>query len=296
MTFRLIEAKKSQRSVSLLCNLLGVSRSGYYAWAGRPPSVRAVADAELTKTIREIHKDTKQIYGAPRIHAELADDHDVHVGQKRVARLMRAAGIVGVARGRKWRTTVADPAAAPAPDLVNRDFTAKAPNELWIADFTYVPTGQGVLYLAVVIDVFSRMVVGWSMRDDMKADLVVDALSMAIERRCPAPGLIHHSDRGSQYTSLAFGRELKASEIAASMGSRGDAYDNAAAESFMATIKTELTTRTRYATRHAARSDIFDYIEAFYNRRRRHSALGQKSPLVFEQIYATLTSDEAKAA
>lgn len=296
MSFRLIETKKSQHTISLLCKVLDVSRSGYYAWSGRPASQRAVADADLTETIRQIHVDSRSTYGAPRIQTELADDHDIFVGRKRVARLMRKAGIVGVSRGRKWRTTVPDPAAPPAPDLVRRDFSATAPNQLWIADFTYVPTGQGFLFLAVVIDVFSRMVVGWSMRDDMKAELVIDALSMAVDRRRPGDGLVHHSDRGSQYTSVAFGRELAASDISASMGSRGDAYDNAAAESFMATIKTELMSEARFPTRHQARLEIFDYIESFYNRRRRHSALGNKSPLVFEQIHATLTSAEANAA
>lgn len=273
-----------------------MSRSGYYAWSRRPPSKRSVTDERLTDTIRQIHVDSRSTYGAPRVHAELADDHDICVGRKRVARLMRIAGIVGVSRGRKWRTTVPDPAAPPAPDLVCRDFTATSPNQLWIADFTYVPTGQGFLFLSIVIDVFSRMVVGWSMRDDMRAELVIDALSMAVDRRRPGEGLVHHSDRGSQYTSVAFGRELAASDISASMGSRGDAYDNAAAESFMATIKTELMSGVRFPTRHAARLAIFDYIESFYNRRRRHSALGNKSPLVFEQIHATLMSAQAEAA
>ncbi|MGV8083431.1 MAG: IS3 family transposase [Coriobacteriia bacterium] len=296
VSFRMIEAKKTQHSVSLLCDVLGVSRSGYYAWASRPPSARSVSDAALGETIARIHSESRRLYGAPKIHAELADDHKVFVGRKRVARLMREAGISGVSRRRKWRTTVPDPAAPPAPDLVKRDFTAHAPDQLWIADFTYVRTDQGFLYLSVVIDVFSRMVVGWSMRNDMRAELVTDALSMAVGRRRPGKGLIHHSDRGSQYTSLAFGRELKASGILASMGSRGDAYDNAAAESFMAIIKTELIHLNRFATRDEARRAIFGYIEGFYNRRRRHSALGYKSPLVFEQIHATLVSAEAEAA
>lgn len=296
MSFRLIEAKRSQRSVSLLCRVLGVSRSGFYAWQSRPPSERRRADDALTEKINDIYKGSGNRYGAPKIHAELADDHEIFVGRKRVARLMRKEGLAGITRGKKWRTTVADPAAPPAPDLVERDFTATAPDQLWVADFTYIRTDQGFLYLAVVIDVFSRMIVGWSMRNDMKADLVINALSMAVGRRRPGTGLVHHSDRGSQYTSLAFGREFKASSIAASMGSRGDAYDNAAAESFMAIIKSELTNGMRFATRHAARTAIFDYIEGFYNRRRRHSALGYKSPLVFEQIHATLVSAEASAA
>jgi len=209
MSFRMIEAKKSQRSVSLLCRVLGVSRSGYYAWQSRPPSERRRADDALAETINDIYKGSGNRYGAPKIHAELADDHEIFVGRKRVARLMRQEGIVGVTRGKKWRTTTPDPATPPAPDLVERDFTATAPDQLWVADLTYIRTDQGFLYLAVVIDVFSRMIVGWSMRADMKADLVIDALSMAVGRRRPDGGLMHHSDRGSQYTSLAFGRELK---------------------------------------------------------------------------------------
>jgi putative transposase len=296
MNYRLIEAIKPQRSVSRLCSTLEVSRSGFYAWVSRPPCERKLTDAALTEKIKEIHTGSGNRYGAPKIHAELADEHDICVGKKRVARLMKKEGIVGVMRGRKWRTTISDPAAAPAPDLVDRAFVASAPNELWLADLTYVPTATGFLYLAVIIDMFSRMVVGWSMRSDMRADLVVDALSMAVARRQPEGGLVHHSDRGSQYTSLAFATKLEAFDITASMGSRGDAYDNAVAESFMAIIKTELTKRCRFANHSQARVAIFDYIEGFYNRRRRHSALGYKSPLNFEKIHATLSSDKAKAA
>ena len=197
MNYRLIEAKKSKRSVSRLCSTLEVSRSGYYAWASRPVCERKLTDAALTGRIKEIHKGSGERYGAPKIHAELADKHDVRVGRKRVARLMRKAKIVGVMRGKKWRTTVPDPAAAPAPDLVDRAFTATAPNQLWLADITYVPTASGFLYLAVIIDMFSRMVVGWSMRGDMKADLVVDALSMAVAARRPDGGLVHHSEAAS---------------------------------------------------------------------------------------------------
>lgn len=296
MNFRMIEAMKSQRSVSRLCSMLEVSRSGYYAWASRPPCERRLTDEALTEKIEKIHVGSGKRYGSPKIHAELADEHDIRVGRKRVARLMKKARIVGVMRGKKWRTTIADPAAPPAPDLVDRAFTASAPNQLWLADLTYVPTASGFLYLAVVIDMFSRMVVGWSMRSDMKADLVVDALSMAVARRRPDGGLVHHSDRGSQYTSLAFSAKLEAFEITPSMGSRGDAYDNAVAESFMAIIKTELTKRCRFANHAHARAEIFEYIETFYNRRRRHSALGYKSPLNFERIHATLSSQQAKAA
>jgi len=206
------------------------------------------------------------------------------VGRKRVARLMRQLGIEGVSRrGGRRGTTKSDPTAPPAPDLVERNFVAEAPNQLWLADLTYVPTLEGWLFLAGVMDMFSRKLVGWSMRDDLQAELVVDALAMAIARRRPAPGLVHHSDRGSQYTSLLFGKTLRDSGLLASMGSRGDAFDNAPSESFISTIKEEWIKRHRYETRDQARLSIFRYIETFYNPRRRHSSLGQRSPDVYEQ-------------
>ena len=268
--------------------MLGVSRAGFYAWQKRPPSQRARSDAALSVHIRAIHAGTDGIYGAPRIHAELADEHGVHVGRKRVARLMRAAGLEGVSR-RRFRvgTTTPGGEAPAAPDLVQRDFAATRPDELWFADITYVPTWQGWLYLAAVVDACSRYCVGWSMRDDLRADLVYDALGMAVTRRRPDADLIHHSDRGSQYRSLVFGKLLAESGILPSMGSRGDAYDNAAMESFMASIKTELINRRRFKTKEDARTAIFSYIEAFYNPRRRHKGLGQKSPAAYEKMLAT---------
>jgi putative transposase len=288
MNFRLIAEEKPHHPVSRLARVLGVSRAGFYAWQGRPPSRRARQDAALTKRINKIHEETDGIYGAPRIQAELADEHDVHVGQKRVARLMRAAGIYGVSR-RRFRVGTTSPGgeAPAAPDLVRRDFTAERPNQLWFADITYVPTWQGWLYLAAVIDACSRYCVGWSMRDDLKADLVYDALGMAVTRRRPDADLIHHSDRGSQYRSLVFGKLLAESGVMPSMGSRGDAYDNAAMESFNASIKTELINRRRFKTKDEARSAIFHYIEVFYNPRRRHKGLGQKSPAAYEKMLAT---------
>lgn len=288
MNYRLIAEEKPHHPVSRLARVLGVSRAGYYAWQKRPPSKRARADAALAKRISEIHSETEGIYGAPRIHAELADDHDVHVGRKRVARLMRELGIEGVSR-RRFRvgTTTSGGGAPAAPDLVERDFSAERPDELWFADITYVPTWQGWLYLAAVVDACSRYCVGWSMRDDLKADLVYDALGMAVTRRRPAGELVHHSDRGSQYRSLVFGKLLRESGVLPSMGSRGDAYDNAAMESFMASIKTELINRRRFKTKDEARSAIFSYIEAFYNPRRRHSGLGQKSPAAYEKMLQT---------
>lgn len=288
MSYRLIAEEKPHHSVSRLARVLGVSRAGFYAWQGRPPSERSRRDAALTERIKAIHEETDGIYGAPRIHAELADEHGVRVGRKRVARLMRTAGLEGVSRRRRYRVGTTRPGgeAPAAPDLVERDFSADEPDQLWFADITYVPTWQGWLYLAAVVDACSRYCVGWSMRDDLRADLVYDALGMAVTRRRPETELIHHSDRGSQYRSLALGRLLTEIGIMPSMGSRGDAYDNAAMESFMASIKTELINRRRFKTKDEARTAIFSYIEAFYNPRRRHSALGQMSPADYEQMLA----------
>jgi putative transposase len=285
MTFRLIEAEKAQHPVSLLCRVLGVTRAGYYAWRSRPRSRRALADQELSGLIGRVFVESLETYGAPRVHAELRETHGVHVGRKRVARLMRQLELEGISRrGKPRRTTIPDPAAAPAPDLVARRFTAARPNELWLADITYLPTREGWLFLAVVLDAFSRRVVGWSMRDDLKAELVVDALAMAVTRRKPPVGVVHHSDRGSQYTSLAFGTTLRESGLVASMGRRGDAYDNAACESFISTIKNELIKRKTWTSRDQARLGVFSYIETFYNPRRRHSALGYHSPIEYENM------------
>ncbi len=242
MRYRLIDAEKPHHAVSRLARALGVSRSGYHAWRSRRPSARSVADAALAERIEAIHEATDGIYGAPRIQAELAKAHAIRVGRKRVARLMRELGIEGVAAERRPNGKPSGAEAPAAPDLVRRDFTATAPNQLWVADITYVPTWEGWLFLAVVVDAFSRRCVGSSMRNDLQADLVVDALRMAVTRRKPTGGVVHHSDSGSQYTSLAFGATLRDSGVMASMGSRGDAYDNAAAESFMATIKRSSST------------------------------------------------------
>jgi putative transposase len=285
MIFRLIEAEKAEHAISRLCSVLGVTRAGYYAWRGRRPSPRALGDARLSNLIERVFLESRETYGAPRVHAELREAHGVCVGRKRVARLMRQLGLEGVSRrGKRRRTTIPDPVAPPAPDLVGRRFAAAGPNELWLADITYIPTHQGWLFLAVVMDAFSRRVVGWSMRDDLKAELVVDALAMAVARRKPPVGVVHHSDRGSQYTSLAFGKTLRDSGLVASMGRRGDAYDNAACESFISTIKNELIKRRSWTSRDQARLAVFSYIETFYNPRRRHSALGYRSPIEFENI------------
>jgi putative transposase len=293
MSYRLIEAKKAEHPISRLCRVLGVSAAGYYAWRRRGPSLRQLGDAELERLIVAIYDGSLQTYGAPRVHAELRQAHAVRVGRKRVARLMRGLGIEGVSRrGKRRRTTVADPKAAPAPDLVKRRFQASAPNALWLADITYVPTYEGWLFLAVVMDVFSRRIVGWSMRDDLKAELVVDALAMAVTRRKPSAGLVHHSDRGSQYASLAFGSTLRQSGLVASMGRRGDAFDNAACESVISTIKQELVKRKSWKSRDEVRLAVFSYIESFYNRSRRHSALGYRSPADFELEWEKMNNDE----
>ena len=277
-----MQQEQAAHDVATMCRVLGVSPSGYYAWRHRPPSARARTDQALLEQIRTIHAQSRQTYGAPRVHAELRDA-GVRCGQKRVARLMRQTGLEGAHRHRTTRTTVQDPSTALAPDLVARAFVADRPDRLWVADITYVRTWAGWLYLAVVLDAFSRRIVGWSMADHLRTDLVLDALNMAVWNRRPEPGLVHHSDRGCQYTSLAFGRRCREAGILPSMGSRGDAYDNAMAESFFATLETELLTRQSFPHRGAARLAIFDYIETFYNPRRRHSALGQVAPAAYER-------------
>lgn len=269
-----------------LCKLLEVSRSGYYAWQQRPESARQRDDQALLGTIREIHRQSRGTYGSPRIHAEL-QARGYRCSRKRVARLMQQAELAGYPRRKRLRTTQADPQAAYAPDLLQRDFQAQAPNQKWVADITYIPTAAGWLYLAVVVDLFSRMVVGWALLPQMTADLVLLAVQMAVNRRQPPADttLIHHSDRGGQYTSTAVQALLARHQIRASMGSTGDCYDNAAMESFFSTLKRECVTRHIFTSRAVARTVIFDFIEVFYNRVRRHSALGYLSPLAFEQVY-----------
>jgi putative transposase len=280
--YRFISAEKARTPVSLACRWLGVSRSGYYEWATRAPSQRALTDAWLTERIRAIHEAHRGVYGAPRIHADLRLAHGVRVSRKRVERLMRQAGISGLVRRKRGRTTIRVPGVRVADDLVERQFRPAAPNALWIADVTYLRTWEGWLYLAAVQDAYSRRIVGWSMADHMRSELVVDALEMAVAGRRPAPGLIHHSDQGSQYVSLAFGQAARDAGIARSMGSKGDCYDNAVAESFFATLKKELVRRRSWPSRRELTSEVFEYIEAFYNRTRRHSTLGYLSPADYE--------------
>ena len=285
--YRFIAAEAAQHPVALSCRVLGVSRSGYYAWRGRAESARARADVALTARISAIHQASRETYGSPRVQAELRAA-GVRCTRKRVARLMRAAGLRGChGQRRRVRTTTPDHQAAPAPDRVERAFTPAqvgAPNRLWVADISYVATLEGWLYLAVVLDAFSRRVVGWAMADHLRTDLVLDALAMAVAARRPAAGLIHHSDRGCQYTALAFGQRLQEAGILPSMGSVGDCYDNAVAEAFFATLKVELLHRQAWPTRAATRLAIFEYVEVWYNRRRRHSTLAYATPTEYETL------------
>ena len=267
-----------------LCRVLGLSPSGYYAWLGREPSARARRDAQLTERIKEIWGGNYEVYGRPRIHAELREEGK-RIGAKRVGRLMREAGIAGASRRRSTKTTTREQRAARvAPDLVDRDFSAAGADQLWVADITYVRTWTGFLYVAVVLDAFSRRVVGWSMAAHLRTELVLDALNMALWQR-RAHGVIHHSDQGSQYTSIAFGARCKEAGVRPSTGSVGDAYDNALCESFFATLECELLERRSFRSHAEARMAIFEFIEGFYNRRRRHSALGYRSPADYEAAH-----------
>ncbi len=266
-----------------MCRVLRVSPSGFYAWRQRGPSARAQRDAAVLQQLRIFHERSDRTYGAPRLWKDLREEAEIYVGQKRVARLLRAAGLLGVSRRRGVRTTRRGPAEVPAPDLVQRDFTATAPNQLWVADITYVPTWAGFLFLAIVLDGFSRRIVGWAMATQLKTDLVLDALQMAVSQRRPR-GVIHHSDQGCQYTALAFGRRCEAMGVRPSRGTVGDAYDNAMAESFFATLECELLDRRRFRTQAEARVAIFRYIEGWYNPHRRHSALGLRSPITYERL------------
>lgn len=266
-----------------MCQALGVSPSGFYAWLKRPQSARHRSDGELRARIATIHQRSHATYGAPRIHAELKFE-GVAVGRKRVARLMRQAGLAGASR-RKWmQTTVRDRRARPAPDLVRRDFTAVQPDRLWVADITYIPTWSGFLYLAVVLDAYSRRIVGWAMATHLRKELVLEALNFALSQRRPH-AVIHHSDQGSQYTSLAFGARCREAGVRPSMGSVGDCFDNAMCESFFATLECELLARHRFRTQEEARRAVFAFIEGWYNPHRRHSALGYRSPYDYERIY-----------
>ena len=281
-SYRLIEAERTSFPVQFMCRMLGVSRSGYYDWKSRPPSSRSRENATLTSKIHEIHRRSRESYGSPRIHAELRA-LGAHCGRKRVARLMREARLQGCMRGRKKRTTRQSGRSVPAKDLLQRSFAATEVDKIWVADITYVATREGFLYLAFILDVHSRRVVGWAMESHLRTQLVVDALQMAVWRRKPAPGLVHHSDQGVQYTALSFAERLREVGITPSMGRTGTALDNAMAESFVSSLKAELVSRLEFPSRQAAKTAIFEYLETFYNTRRLHSALGYMSPADFEE-------------
>lgn len=276
-----MKAYQAKYPISVMCGVLDVSKSGYYAWTKRLPSSHTQTDALLGDRIEAISLRSRSTYGRPRIHADLKDD-GIRVGGKRVARLMRIRSICGASRRKTTITTIRGRDARPAPDLVERRFTADAQDQLWVADITYVPTWSGFLYLAIVLDVFSRRVVGWAMADHMRKELVIDALDMAIFRRKPL-AVVHHSDQGSQYTSIAFGQRCKDAGVRPSMGSIGDCYDNAMCESFNATLECELLVKHRFRTQRDAEAAVFDFIEAWYNPHRRHSALDYLSPINFER-------------
>ncbi|HEX9108102.1 MAG TPA: IS3 family transposase [Longimicrobiales bacterium] len=279
--FEFMKAQQGAHAVRTLCRVLRVSASGYYAWLKRGPSAHALRDAELGEAIEAIHDGSHRTYGRPRIHAELKEKGEA-VAPKRVGRLMKERGLEGVSRRQRVHTTVRDGQGRPAPDLVEREFSAPGPDQLWVADITYVPTWAGILYLAVVLDVWSRRVVGWAMATHLRTSLVVDALNMALAQRRPQ-GVIHHSDQGCQYTSIAFGARCLEAGVRPSMGSVGDCYDNAMCESFFATLECELLDRHSFTTPAQARRAIFEFIEGWYNPHRRHSALGQLSPNEFER-------------
>jgi putative transposase len=284
-------ANEATYPIATMCRVLGVSTSGYYKWRKHEPSQRERDDARLLVEIRAIHAKSDETYGVPRVHPELASK-GIRVGPKRVARLMKAAGIQGVSRRKRPQTTVRQPKKRPAPDLVQRDFSADGPDKLWVADITYVSTWAGFLYLAVVIDVWSRRVIGWKMANHLRTELVLDALEMAIQQRRPVD-VIHHSDQGSQYTSIAFGNRCRDTGIRPSMGSVGDCFDNALCESFFASLECELLDRYTFRSHQEARQAVFRYIEGWYNTQRRHSAIGYESPIDYERIHAHIVYPES---
>ena len=286
MKFAWVHGHRGEFEVEVMCRALGVSRSGFHAWKGRPAGRRSRRRQELVGQIRRVHARALGVYGSPRVAAELKES-GVSVCENTVAKYMRQERIAAKThrRFRAPRTTDSDHGQPVADNLLRREFASEAPDTRWCGDITYVPTAEGWLYLAVVLDLCSRKVVGWAMADHLRAQLCLDALAMAVDRRRPGPGLLHHSDRGVQYASAAYRSFQARHGMTASMSRRGDCYDNAAAESFFGTLKRELVHHERYETRDQARSSIFQYIEAFYNRRRRHSAIGYVSPDAFEAAF-----------
>jgi len=280
--YRCIARRRNQYPVAMMCQALKVSRSGYYAWQVRPESQKSQSDRALTGMIRRVHAESHGVYGSPKMTSEL-NRSGYDCGRRRVARLMRIAGLRGCPKRRFRVTTKSDPSHAVADNLLQQNFTARGPDQRWASDITYISTHQGWLYLAIVMDLYSRRVVGWSMSQWISRHLVMDALRMAIESRRPEALLIHHSDRGAQYTSDDFRNELIKHGIRCSMSAKGNCYDNAVVESFFGLLKRERVNRVRYRTREEAMADIFEYIECFYNRKRPHSYLGNISPVAFEK-------------
>ncbi|MEL6547301.1 MAG: IS3 family transposase [Myxococcota bacterium] len=283
--FELMRAHQATFPIATMARVFGVSPSGYYAWRDREPSQHQLDDENLMERIEHYHRRSGGVYGAPRIHQDLVQEDGLAVSRKRVARLMRLMGLRGVSRRRGFKTTQRDVSARRAPDLVNRDFTADGPNQLWVADATYIRSAQGFFFLAVILDVWSRRVVGWALGDHLNTELMLSALDMAIERRNPK-GVIHHSDQGCQYTSLAFGARCHEAGVIPSMGSVGDAYDNAMSESFFATLECELLMRNHFETRTQGKQSVFEFIEGFYNCRRRHSRIDYLSPVEYERRHS----------
>lgn len=285
MRFAFIRAEKAAFPIAAMCRLFGVTRQGYYAHANRPPSARVRSDAELCAVIRELFAEMREAYGSPRMLNELRR-RGWRVGKQRVERCMRGMGLTPPAAPQRVRTTITDPAHPVAPNELARDFKATRPNERWVTDITYVWTDEGWVYLAVILDLFSRAVVGWALDTNVSTHLTLTALRAAIRRRRPEAGLLHHSDRGCQYTSMRYREELQRHGITVSMSRKGNCWDNAVAESFFGTLKNELVHRRRWSGRNELRNAVFEYIEVFYNRRRLHSSIGHKTPSEVEQEYA----------
>lgn len=285
MRYEFIESHSDEFPITLMCDVLSVSTSGYYDWRGREPSQRQQENQQLLEEIEQIHAASRGTYGSPRVHREL-QAVGWTVGRNRVARIMRENGIRAVQKRSRRRTTNSNHDFPVAPNLIDRQFDVDGPNEVWLADITYVPTREGWLYLAAVLDLYSRKIVGWAMSDSMSRQLCIDALTMAALRRKPPEGLIHHSDRGSQYASYDYQKLLATLGMTCSMSRKGDCLDNAPMESFFGTLKQESLHRMDFTNRDEARREIFSYIEGFYNRQRRHSALGYQTPTEYEDTGA----------
>lgn len=286
MIFSSINRHRNRWPVRLQCRVLGVSASGFYAWCNRRPGKRAAANQNLLKDIRRIHWDNHKLYGSPRVHAALRAEGQ-KIGRKRVEKLMRQNNLAAMSKRRvRVMTTDSKHNLPVAPNILDRNFGALAPNEKWLADITYIPTDEGWLYLATILDLYSRKIVGWAMRDHMRTELCLAALMMAVQRQRPGAGLIHHSDRGSQYASDDYRHALTDAGMVQSMSRKGNCWDNAPAESFFHTLKTERVHHNHYATREEARQDLFHYIEGYYNTHRIHSAINYLTPVQMEKTAA----------